>query len=208
MQGIKASRNASCRVGRIVLDRTPSLSDSALKLLLKSDGPARFREMYGDFYICGYELGADAGACISASTESTSEHETLKVTVAVKLLFYTASTSHTEEDSSSSTSSALSFCGFSSLEGSATSLVSKDLLAREQAQLQRAATEYMLKVGSLDSEVRARLSQLSLKDGQRLPLSTSFLIYQSGLVVQLLLAPFSRLNQYVKIAGRAHMKPL
>ncbi|KAK6503375.1 hypothetical protein TWF481_008395 [Arthrobotrys musiformis] len=40
--------------------------------VLRSKGRAKFAEIYGDYYIAGYELGADAGACLSAASSSAS----------------------------------------------------------------------------------------------------------------------------------------
>lgn len=209
VQGIKASRNATCRMGRVVLASSPILSQSALTLLESANGPARFRAAYGDYYICGYELGADAGVCLSASTESTTTTQSLEITVAVKILFYTASKTHTERSSSFSTSSTMTFCGYNSLEQKTDELTSPDKSTLEQqARLRDASAEYMKKVGSLDSEVRVSMARLGLEDAQKLPLSVCPLICQSGLVVELLLAPFARLNQYVKRASRLQMKPL
>jgi hypothetical protein len=192
-----------------VLDTSPVLAQSALVLLDSADGSARFRSAYGDYYVCGYELGADAGACMSASTESTTTTESLEITVAVKVLFYTASTTHTESSSSFNTSSSMNFCGYSSLEQKVDDLTTPNRSSvDEQAQLQQVAADYMKKVGSLDSDVRKSLADLGLKDAEKLSLSVCPRVCQSGLVVELLLAPFARLNQYVNRASRLHMNSL
>jgi hypothetical protein len=179
------------------------LAPEALALLNSADGPTKFRSIYGDYYVCGYELGADAGACMSASTESSKTTETKEITVAVKVLFYSASTTHKSSSSTTTSSSTMSFCSYNSLEQTNRSLsIPAKASTYEQTYLQQIATEHMQKIASLSSEVRKRLKDLDLDDGEKLPWSICQSICQSGLVVELLLAPFSRLNQYIEHACR------
>ncbi|KAK4205405.1 hypothetical protein QBC40DRAFT_320126 [Triangularia verruculosa] len=199
--GVKASRNASCRVGRVVVDETPPLSRESMRILQSQDGQAKFRKRYGDYYVCGFALGADAGACMSASTESMSSKETLEITVKVKLLFFTASATHTETWESSSQSSSMSFSGYSTLDPNqqpfALTLSSNQSVnpGRDEMILRQHAMVYLDKVSSLTTEVWKKLQELGLtEDGAELKLADCTRLCKSGLVVELLLAPYARLN--------------
>ncbi|KAK4169842.1 hypothetical protein QBC43DRAFT_283407 [Cladorrhinum sp. PSN259] len=202
--GVKASRNASCRAGRVVLDRTPVLSEEALKVLQSGPGgEERFRKRYGDFYIAGFVLGADAGACMSASTESRSSKETLEITVKVKVLFFSASYTHTEVTEEHSSSSSISFSGYSTLDNvqPCALTLSGNSQGNELRVLQMRAKEYLNKVAGLQKHVETVMKDVGLVDGGTLKLGDCMRLCRSGLVVELLLAPFARLNQYVQGVG-------
>ncbi|KAI9163801.1 hypothetical protein HJFPF1_05428 [Paramyrothecium foliicola] len=158
--GVKASRNASCRAGRVILDGTPVFSKEAIALLQSGKGAeSRFRKRYGDYYVCGFVLGADAGACMSADTESKSSEETLEITVKVKVLFFEASATHTEVIKSQSQSSSISFSAYSTLENvqplSLTISGRSTSPAADQQLLQRRAKEYLEKFKRLQQDVQA-----------------------------------------------------
>jgi hypothetical protein len=191
-----------CRVGRIVLDRMPSLSRDAVLLLSSKDGPARFKALYGDYFVCGYELGGDAGACLSASCESSSKTTTLELTVTVKVLFVKKSITKTTSDTEVSGSSKLAFSGYTTFGQKSITMSSADVSPADPARLQQAAAEYLTMVGDLPSDIRGQMRKLGLVDGQALRLSSCSGICESGLVVQLLLAPFARLNEYVQLLSQ------
>ncbi|KAJ5080926.1 hypothetical protein N7456_013636 [Penicillium angulare] len=203
---LKSSRNASFRVGRVVLDRPPDFSLEATTILTQPDGDSRFCERYGDYYIHGYELGADAGACISAESSDYSSTETLKITVTVKVLFVSASVSHTKTFEDQKSSASFAFSGFSTLHGEVkkcprsspdgpTSMV--DLV-----EMQKEATEHLARVAKLDHEIQERMTSLGLTEGAKLPLNLCGEVCRSGLVVQLLLAPFANLFEYQAICAK------
>ena len=190
----------SCRLGRVIINRTPPLSSAAVDLLQATDSPTSFRKKYGDYYVCGYELGADAGASLSATNKSSKVDETLALTIAVKVVFFESSATTTTTTTAMSSSSSMAFSSYSTLNNDALSLHSDSLSVAEQEKLRHAASIYLKKVGSLDHHARKELGRLGLTDGQTVPLSRCTQICKSGLVVQLLLAPFARLNEFVASA--------
>ena len=166
-----------------------------------NNGTALFRKAYGDYYVCGYELGADAGATLSATTESMASQETLTLTLTVKALFWEKTTPPvTETWKKASASSTLEFCGYSTLGPMSEQVAVKGTSAEEQKQLQQRAKDYLELIPCLRKDVDSKLAELSLEDGQKLPLAACSRICRSGLVVQLLLAPYARLNEYVQHA--------
>ncbi|KAJ5887306.1 hypothetical protein N7504_011353 [Penicillium tannophilum] len=205
----QSSRNASFRMGRVVLDRPPDFSLEASTTLSQPDGDSRFRERYGDYYIYGYELGADAGACISAESSTYSSTETLKITVTVKVLFVSASASHTETFEEHRSSASFTFSGFSTLHGEVKSYPEVSPVGppvptsvADLVDLQKKATEHVARVARLDHELQERMISLGLTEGAKLPLNSCDKICRSGLVVQLLLAPFANLFEYQTICAK------
>ncbi len=180
------------------------LSQAALNILQSGHGAEkRFRQRYGDFYVCGFVLGADAGACMSASTEARSSQESLEITVKVKTLFFKASATHTESKTEQSASSSIAFSGYSTLDGGqpCALALAGGSSAYEQRVVQLRATEYLDKVKGLPQQVRKVMKEAGLVDGGSLALADCTRLCRSGLVAELLLAPFARLNQYVECVG-------
>jgi len=182
-----------------LLDDQPRLTLAALQVL-RHKGMKQFQQTYGDFYVYGYELGADAGATLNATTKMSSMSETLELTVTVKVLFVKASATFSTSKTSFDSSSAMSFCGYSTLDNHQLAIASVTLSEAEQRALKEAAGCFLDKVQSLEGRARAKLKSMHLEDGQILPLSACVELCQSGLVVQLLLAPFARLEEFVSVA--------
>lgn len=191
-------------MGRVIFEQTPRFAPEAIRILEDKDGLARFRALFGDYYVCGYELGADAGACLSASTRDTSTEQTLTLTVSVKLLWMTESVSHTEHSQSATESATMTFSGYNSLGNESLSRKSESVSPSEQAELKKVANRWLKTIGALEAASRTRMRDLGVHDDQRLPLSACESICRSGLVVRLLMAPFAHLNQFVPFAARNH----
>ena len=137
---------------------------------------------------------------MSASTETKASKEVITLTVTVELLFSTESVSTTEVKEMSQSSANLSFSGYSTLD-QAPSSCSLEIAATAPTHLQdlqRRANDYLTKVRDLQATVRKLMEELGIADGVQLPLSDCVRLCKSGLVVELLLAPFARLNQYVE----------
>jgi hypothetical protein len=203
---VRSSRNASCATGRVMLDRIPPFIPEAIMLLRGRKGPSRFRARYGDFYVCGYELGGSAGACLSGSTTSSSTTDTLTLTVTVRALFSSASTSTSESWTICAAGSTLSLSAYSSVSGGSEA---EELLMQggpgdeQRAQgIREAAWRSLAGVSDLPSAVWDMMDQLGLRDGQIMALDEMASVCRSGLVMRVLLAPFARLNQYVSLVGQ------
>ncbi|OOQ91472.1 hypothetical protein PEBR_00815 [Penicillium brasilianum] len=202
--GIQSSRNASFRLGRVALDRPPEFSREAVSILTQVDGESGFRERYGDYYVYGYELGADAGACISAESSTYDSEETLKITVTVKVLFASVSASHTESSQRHESSAKFTFSGFSTLHGEVESSpgTSSPASVADLQALQNQASAHMARVARLDQELQERMTSLGLTGGAKLPWHLCGEICRAGVVVQLLLAPFRSLVEYQAIRAK------
>lgn len=197
VQGAQSSRNGSYRFGRVILDRFPRYSKPVRRLLNSKNGEKEFRELYGDFFIRGYTLGADAGVCVTARFDSHSSKEELQVKVTVRILGWSKSAEHRESTQSSEVSAALSLCGYSTLKGESESLETKSVSASDQAKLGAVAVKYNTLVARLESDVKKGMQELNLIEGARIPASQAFGLCRSGLAVQLLLFPYALTQDYV-----------
>lgn len=183
-----------------MVDRFPAFTESSTQLLRSSGGPEKFRQLYGDYFVRGYTLGADAGLCLSARSHDRSQTESLKITVTVKVLWTSASASHTEERKEQAADAAMSICGYTTLRNEVDVVETKSASVFDQTRVRAVASKYMDRVAALEAEARLRLKELNVKDGQYAPTSTVLDMSRSGLVVQLLLFPFARLEEYVQNA--------
>lgn len=122
----------------------------------------------------------------------------LEVTVTVKVLLVEVSASWSDAWSTADSAASFTVCGYSTLDGQNNSVDMKDNSRRAQDNLAKVATAYLSKVRNLDARVEEVLGNLGLQDGKVLPLAQASRLCRSGLVVQILLAPYARLNEYVE----------
>lgn len=190
-------------IGRIVLDDPPALSELARDILTKTDGPSRFREIYGDFYVCGFELGAHASACLSVATKSTQTKDRLALAVKAKVLFFEAKAEVTSKTWESAEFSAkVTFVGYNTL--APTQPRKQELQAKTFAdvmQLKSGIDQVLDGVASLDGHMRTAMETLGIEDGQLLDPSTCNALLDQSMVVGLILAPYARMEAYVSVLG-------
>ncbi|KAK3367763.1 hypothetical protein B0H63DRAFT_515541 [Podospora didyma] len=122
------------------------------------------------------------------------------------VLFVSASLTIREESSSLAESSTISFNAYSTLDAHGTpcemTLSSGTAVpSHQQEELRKKASNCLAKVASLQKDVSDLMAKTGIVDGARLPFSNYSRLCRSGLVVELLLAPFARLNEYVECAG-------
>ncbi|EXJ61988.1 hypothetical protein A1O7_02420 [Cladophialophora yegresii CBS 114405] len=87
----KISRRTSVQCGAVHLQRPPPLSAEALQLLNSSEhGFEAFCERYGDFYVSGFIIGADAGVLVSQALSRRESSEKLRAKVDVQFLCFSA----------------------------------------------------------------------------------------------------------------------
>jgi hypothetical protein len=181
----------------VIVDNFPAYSAAAKKLLQTKQGRDEFRRLYGDYFVRGYTLGADAGMCLSAKTDSHKTEENLKIKVTVKVLCFSHSEEHIEASQTEDLSATLHVCGYNSQTGQCETLDTQSTSNFDQNRIRALATKYMGAVSKLESDVRRGLHELKLEEGARLHPSVAFDLCRAGLVVQLLLFPHARTQEYL-----------
>ena len=175
----------------------PHLSTPALHILESPDGPANFAQVYGDYYVAGFELGADAGACLAASARNWSSVESVTLSATVKLLFFSTTTSTTETDVQQTASADLNFCGYDTLRDQNVDV--KVASSHACSSIQEAAEKFQARAAVLHEDVISALAGLPVDLSKPLSGTDYELLIGSGLIVQLLLMPYQSLPQYVSV---------
>jgi hypothetical protein len=160
----------------------PPLSAEAIELL-KKGGEEEFRKVYGEYYIGGLVIGAEAAVLFESKVEHESETETLAVTVKVTVLFWSAEVSVNKSFSSESGSTEISMSAFDTLSSSI--LPSTALTDSNFGKLRE---QYQGKVNRLEQRVKEVVEKCKDKDIDELA--------SQGAVLEVVLVPYSQLKEY------------
>ncbi|KAI6780909.1 uncharacterized protein J7T54_007389 [Emericellopsis cladophorae] len=198
----RASHNSRLRCGRVALASDPPLSSAAKSLLRRENGQQLFKELYGDYYVAGYVLGADAGGCLSATSSARQQVKTMSTTVRVKALWesYTSSTCSTESHQTYSMD--LAFDAYDTLAGTNVSLRAK--AGEKTDEIREAALLYAQRWQALHERLERRIHEMGLEDCSLGQVSEHLDMIKAGLVVELILTPFRALGEY----SRYHTTPV
>ncbi|KAF2007640.1 hypothetical protein P154DRAFT_558070 [Amniculicola lignicola CBS 123094] len=194
----RLSKTASLHCGRVILDTAPRLSTAAFTTLVQH-GPEKFRDSYGDYYVVGYELGAEAGACLAIDSISTEFMNTTTITVQIKVLFWSATHQITEGIRSHISNFSGTFCGYDTLSGA------KWLTESQQVFQIDTAASALQRVTGLEDNVTKAIDSIGLAQGKAITARDCEKICRSGLVLRLILEPFSGLKEYVSKANVAKL---
>jgi hypothetical protein len=204
----KISQTSYFSAGSVQLVAEPPLTLHA-KLLLQSSlegGEAAFRAEYGDYYVAALRLGGDSGAFVSVDQSETTTIEKTTLTVTVKVLFFKASKTVSHTDIEKVQHLAFRFAGYDTLDGVNAVVnapeVGRDALMRTQEK----CASYLTKGTELAQRAIEKLEKLGLKAEQPLSIGECENICQSGLVVQLLLVPYTNLRGYRIAVAAASQK--
>ena len=196
-QASQISVQAEHTCGQVDLIHTPSLEVNAVRVLCRSPDPINdFRQVYGDFYVAGYRVGAVNRTTVSGDMANKSFFEAKKAEIEVKAFFIKTRRSINEVNASGSNDGGLNVSAFDSLSQSYSSFTAHteaDSLAVAQV-----ATENKQK--AMDIANRAA-SVLDLEfalgiAGGTLRQEDVNRMCDRGLVTEVLLAPFASLREY------------
>jgi hypothetical protein len=166
-------------------------------MLKLPNGPASFLDVFGDYYVAGYELGADAGACLSASSSASSSEENLEVKVQVKVLcFEHEAEVKAEHNKTQSASAAMRFVAYDSLSQSGCQPMDIPQGTRLKDH-QQTISQQMSMIGSLLSRVRATIKALDLNLHGSITEHEARQLCTSGVVKKLILQPYTVCSDYV-----------
>ncbi|KAK0549217.1 hypothetical protein OC846_004171 [Tilletia horrida] len=221
---IKTSFRSSYRCGSVFLRQAASLSEEAKRILKYDGGIDAFEKKYGDYFVLGYNIGADNQMMVSTNAQSMSQTERLALAVKVELLFFTISFSKDFSSHQESSSSSLRVTGYDTLSHSnldktqswsSTSTVEFDRVQQESAKMrmlgsilptrvEQKAREVGLPIGDLAKGIPLGARTAPSSTDPYAPLAALEFevdkdlcsrLVQSGLVVELVLAPVRSLRQ-------------
>ncbi|KAF5705848.1 hypothetical protein FGLOB1_7745 [Fusarium globosum] len=189
----KASVTTSYRAGSVAFVRPPELSADAFNIL-HNRGIDKFKSVFGDYYVGGYRIGADASVLLSTNTSSRSETETKSVKITVETWF----DSYSEEEYTSSSSrerhAEVHLSAFSSIE---------QLLIVRTVQMETPEFQALLKQGrgihqraqGLEDQVARVLKDIGVREGKSLTPRECAQLCERAVVVELLLIPVECIRQ-------------
>ena len=178
--------------------RQPRLSAESIITLKYDGGLPAFKARYGDYYVAGYRLGGDTALMISGSSAAKKELEKFSITVKVEVLFFEASTTHSEYRASATASSSLRMVGYDTLEHRTWKAADVEGKSAGAASFRAQAAEVMVRSQSLDIRVMEKLNELGFQDEEHLSKEDCDELTKSGLVAELVLLPVSTLREVIE----------
>jgi hypothetical protein len=186
-QGTRAARLTSCYLGRVFIR---SLAVSAEQIEhLEPKSKAAFRKVHGDYFVAGYVIGAERAAHLTAVEQAKSFKEESSVTVSVKIIGKEFSDTTKNKFEEMSKHSEVRVMGFDTLNSRFSRLVNKDGIGA--GKLHEEYWNYSKDALRIEKDIADRMQQMELKDKQSLSIDDCNRLYESGLVVQVVLLPYS-----------------
>ncbi|RQM04715.1 hypothetical protein DH86_00003679 [Scytalidium sp. 3C] len=182
------------RCGQVSLARLPRLSSEALRLLRTSRDPAnQFGAKFGDYFVGGYILGGTNVNMIAGAGASKSSSKRLNLDYEGHLGFIEKTGNHYESSQEHAEGSMGSMTAYDSLDSKH---IAVNISHFQEAQDASAQNK---KLGAqLQERAGARLRQLNLlTSGAEIPWGQCGELCSSGLVLELLMLPWSDMREYI-----------
>ncbi|MCJ1398738.1 hypothetical protein MMC11_001939 [Xylographa trunciseda] len=203
----KFSIRSTVRAGIITFapQSAPLLLSSRARSMLRaryadgSDPMEHFTNEFGDYYVAGFVVGAKNVGLLSMEADSARETWSLDIHMTLKILFWSHTWEWKKDGGSSSANGHLTFEGYDSLAGKNTSLKASD---HDSAQVMYQVAEVYEGLGeSLRARVEDQLEALQLnsnRPSQPLTYVHCHEICHAGLVVEIILQPFTGLRDFLQ----------
>jgi hypothetical protein len=190
-QDQKKSLKSTWRSGTVFFDQAPSLSAEAIGVLT-SKGLEGFQKKYGDYYVAGYQLGADTAVMISTSECDRTKAERVAVKVEAQVAFWSAEHVENKFFRYATKSAMVNLSGFDTLSNSRW----KDSTLGTDLDGIRATAAYIANLAQdLPSRVDEKLRDIGLDSDSVVTQGDCLNMCRSGIVVEIVLLPISRLRQ-------------
>lgn len=133
---------------------------------------------------------------VSSSSQSRSEESDLSIDVTVKFLFFKKNIHYETHDFNSSFQGSVKVIGFDSLESHNCSESGSGPV--EYARLRSIAEQNLQLGSSMETRIRQRMDSVALKDRCVVTRERCGLLFERGLVAEIVFFPFSRHRDYVQ----------
>ena len=181
------------RSGTIFLEKAPSITAKAKEIIKYEGGIEALQERFGDYYVGGFALGGDTVAMASALSEDSSFYRKLKILLQVQFLFITFyNTVADESEASSFTDHQESLTGYDSLSNKFVLARARNERMPEEALAE--AKDLARLAHNLGSRVDKKMVEAGLLENEPLTEEVCERLFQSGLVVELILLPVAQLR--------------
>jgi len=192
----KSSFRTTYRSGKLAFSDLPALSSKALETLGTSNNPHEdFKTQFGEYYVAAYMLGGSNANMLAGMAAESSSSMDISGSYTIKVAFIkkTKPIEHHERGGGGLAVGNLS--AYDTLNSWDVNLAASE---RESYNgLMRAAEENSLRGWTLAARVQAKAEEMGLQPGKRVSHTVCEGVCRGGLVVELLLMPYSGLHQYV-----------
>ncbi|KAK3933941.1 hypothetical protein QBC46DRAFT_274799 [Diplogelasinospora grovesii] len=199
---VKFSFRTTYRGGMVRFLQEPAFSDEAVDLLRSSnDGRAAqqaFRDKYGEYYVAAYILGGSNATLMGGMAASAASSRDLTGSFTVTAFWVSKTKTFEEHERNATATAAATMAGYDSLQGCDEKQEAKD--PTSYSNLMQFAGDNKGRGWRLAGRVEAKTAEMGLGAGGRSCISWGKCdeICREGLVVELLLLPYSGLRQYVE----------
>ncbi|KAH0037795.1 hypothetical protein KCU78_g1610, partial [Aureobasidium melanogenum] len=192
----KASVHTTFRCGKVTLTQIPRLSEEATRILRSSADPCRaFRDQFGEYFVGGYILGGTNSTVMWGDGASKAESERLDISYEVHLLFLSHEDSIKKRDANHSSKGAANLAAFDSLDAYQAKVEAGGFESYRMAVEKSVANRQ--RGAQLEARVLTKLKELGLSgSGSELSWARCDELFKSGLVVELLMLPWSGVRDY------------
>jgi hypothetical protein len=168
---------------------------TALADLKIMGGFSHFRQVYGDYFVAGYNLGADTTVMLSQSSNTKVTTEELAVTAKVHVLWFDKTKTWKTVSQSVDINSSYTVTGFDTLSNRNVKLSS--VTAASIRDVRQTCLDLSSLGETLQKRVQDKIKQLKIEDGLLLSWADCERICRSGLVASIILMPFSSVREYI-----------
>jgi len=192
----KSSFRTTYRSGKLAFSDLPALSSKALEVLRTSNSPHEdFIAQFGEYYVAAYMLGGSNANMLGGMAAESSSSTDISGSYTIKVAFIkkTKPIEHHERGGGG-----LAIGNLSAYDTLNSWDVNLAVSERESYNaLMRTAEENSLRGWTLAARVHAKAEEMGLQSGKKVSHAMCERVCHAGLVVELLLMPYSGLHQYV-----------
>jgi pentose-5-phosphate-3-epimerase len=181
-------------MGVVRFKTDPPLNSRARQVLKFSK--EKFQETFGDYYVAGYQLGGDAGACLTIAHFDQSQEEQSRITATIKVLWVKKSVTTATTTKTQLSQDFISFCGYDTLQQR-----NDNIHGNELWRIQQVSSDCMERIDNLQAAVTKKLLDLGCDLDGETSFNTCTNLCDAGVVVQLILVPYARLAEYMVLTS-------
>lgn len=201
-QAVKSSAQSKFFAGTIRLSQSPTLSIAALNVLRdrslsSQDAEREFNRSFGDYYVASLGIGGSNATMVSAAATQGSSSKFMAADLTFKILGFEKTKHFEDAENARSFDGSLSLSSFDSLDSQMDDLTSTS--ENTYPRLKSLADANMLRAKTMEARSRQKLKDLNVGDRCYVSWNVCEAICKQGLVVELLLLPFSGLRDYAQI---------
>ncbi|KAK1753657.1 hypothetical protein QBC47DRAFT_415424 [Echria macrotheca] len=198
---VQSSFRSTYRSGTVRFLQDPELSTQALSILRsknRATAEQAFKDAYGEYYVAAYILGGSNATMLAGATAAESYSQSIHAEITIKILFARIDASFDKYEQSGYSSAVGSLAGYDTLERVALDLGDGKAEPASFSEIIEKATANRARGDTLVNRAEAKMREAGLDHDAIVSWQKCEEICRAGLVVELLLLPYSGLRQYIE----------